>query len=545
MRRIILTESRLRRVVSQLIESVIAEASEEEKDARKAQLKNAADALREVPAYKQMLVWIAKNVPVSEPLDDVLPLLRDWARMRDEKRLLRGEEDLTKLDRTSLERINKRANIGRDIAHKMPERIASVGEWDIYLPMNIGESCAVAQMASEGNDSYEITWCTARNKNNMFFGYAANNILLYYVVNRAKPEIKYSLGFSNGIFIPPDSGGATVDWRNFAFDPEQAFGSAWDDIMSEIESHTRKVSAGGQHPAAARVIESASDPTAWRELVKRTSNDPEHLLGLYRVLVLPSEETIKLLKGRMRNGMVPMHPQVALKFLLVASQAGEDNYDVLVTFKDAIANVLNNYWDDLNSTLTGRNIDLEIEKIARKSYGAPGAGHTAASYISMLIDERKNLLRLGGSFDDLKDWKLLDDWIIDNASGLPNSSARMEKFDAVESAVDEMPEILLSALVDPLRIFDDLRERLRDSKQPRLAFQWPNQLWAGILLKRIMSWNEPVEDQSEKLIRLFEPYEDYLPLMKYLHEAARAMLTSEELERWKDLKDLTMENWNG
>jgi hypothetical protein len=548
MKRIFLTESRLRQMVALLLEGALnddaARISAKEGDRRKDQWEETVESLHGVPAAKQILSWLSANVPLNEPLADVVPLVIDWARMRDEKRLLRGEEDLTKLDRTSLERINKRANIGRDIALKMPERIASVGAWDIYLPMNIGESCAVARMASEGNSSYEIPWCTARDKNNMFYGYAANDVLLYYVVNRTKPEIKYSLGFGNGNFIPPANGGATVDWRNLAFDPEEAFKGAWDAIMDTIQSHIQKVSAGGQHPAAVRVVEAASDPTAWRELVKRTSNDPEHVLGLYKVLVMPSKKTALQLKERMRNGIVPMHPQVAMSFLLTAARAGETDYSLLNYYSNAFVKVLHNYWDYLQETSDGKQTEADIAKISNDSIGAPGGYHTPASFIMKWINERKSFesgkSKVIESLGAVGHWSSLEGWIIQNAKMI-TTGGRGPKVDFAAHVAERMTDSQLAIMIDPFEVFEMLDTRLPDY----LTQSWDHETWAGFLLARLMKLNNSMAKRSQYFFKLLEPYGRYYQLpLKHMYRAA-TRLPKKQQEMWENLELLTLKNWEG
>ncbi len=528
--------------------------SAKEGDHRKDQWVAAVEFLRGVPAAKQLLVWLSRNVPLDEPLEDVVPLLIDWARMRDEKKLLPGEVDLSRLDRSGLERINKRANIGRDMTLRMPEapiRTVHGGgkTWDIYLPMNIGESCAVARMASPGNDSYEIPWCTARDKNNMFYGYAANDVLLYYVVNRGYPEEKYSVGFHEGQFIDSSDGGATVDWQNKAFSLREAFGSAWENVMYEITKHVDMASSKGLHPAAMRVLEAASDPTAWRELIKKTSDDPDHEIGLYRTLVLPSYSVGQHLGNKLRNGLVPMHPHVALSFLLAAARAGEENYGILNHFRQPIEQVIEDYMEYLTNSPEGVKFEAEIRKILKDSDGGSGGYHTPASIIELRINAYRELSsgksKAIDTIRSVKNWKAVEEWIIENAAVLPTTKAGAKaKF--VKTIAEQMPNDVLAVMMDPIEAFDGLEDRLRNANFRNaggLLSRWPNELWAELLLVRIMASRRPKEKLAAMLVDLLKPYGDYRLPLRYMHRVAKE-LPSKKWEHWNEIMQLTMQMWN-
>lgn len=157
-------------------------------------------------APAEFMTWPVKNNAgkTSEPLSHVLPLIASWLRERSQNRLKDHEKDIGKLTREDLELLHNRSEGFDKISRSMEARLPAHGPifsvkgqnnvWDVYFPEIPGESCAIAQLVTPGNTEYKIPWCTARTKNNQFYGYTAQGILLYYVVNHDEPEEKYSLG---------------------------------------------------------------------------------------------------------------------------------------------------------------------------------------------------------------------------------------------------------------------------------------------------------------------------------------------------------------
>jgi len=152
--------------------------------------------------------------------------------------------------------------------------------WDIYLPMNAGESCAIAQMGDP-----EIAWCTARTSNNMFYSYAKQPIWLYYIVERNNPANKYSIGVDGETkkIIPSRQGYVTVDFENEAFKFKDAFGSEDKKITGFIRKHASKIKESA-HPGVEEILKASENLDTWKTFVKNQSTEVEHLYLLFETI---------------------------------------------------------------------------------------------------------------------------------------------------------------------------------------------------------------------------------------------------------------------
>lgn len=174
---------------------------------------------------------------------------------------------------------------------KMPDPIKVLKgskKWHIYLPMNPGESCAIAGMGDS-----EIVWCTARKINNMFYSYASHPTWLYYVVNAndlpSSAIEKYSIGVKAGDdgleIIPSTASNETVDSRNRAFNFDAAFGGDKSRILGFIEEHANSLDHD-MHPAIKDVEEATASLAKWKAFMKPQSTELRHLLDILEVLMM-------------------------------------------------------------------------------------------------------------------------------------------------------------------------------------------------------------------------------------------------------------------
>lgn len=145
--------------------------------------------------------------------------------------------------------------------------------WSIYLPLNPGESCAIAKMGDPN-----VTWCTARDHNNMFYGYAKHPVWLYYVVEDGNPINKYSIGVDGKTkeIMPSQANHTTVDPRNKAFKFKDAFGADESSVIGFIRNDASS-REGSDHPAFKEIIHAARSIESWRTFMKKQSSDGDYL----------------------------------------------------------------------------------------------------------------------------------------------------------------------------------------------------------------------------------------------------------------------------
>lgn len=158
--------------------------------------------------------------------------------------------------------------------------ISGTKTWDIYLPLNPGESCAIAKLGDP-----KVTWCTAREINNMFYGYASEPVWLYYIVESENPINKYSIGVNGKTkkIMPSKENHTTVDSRNREFKFVNAFGSDSKKITNFINSHSKN-NFESTHPGLQDIYRASRSLSAWRTFMKNQSSDADYLYNTLQAL---------------------------------------------------------------------------------------------------------------------------------------------------------------------------------------------------------------------------------------------------------------------
>lgn len=493
-RTLLLRESALRAMVRILLESRALKGdaagyAARDGDGRHEEWSNAAEALDGIPAAKQMLAWLsnARNVKLDDRLEPFVGQLLDWARHKEAGHLdpkAPSESDIGRMSpedlRNTLDRMRRRASIGRSMDVRMPREghlFEVTGDpapdggrttWVVYFPETPGESCAIAELVSPGNEGYRIDWCTARRKNNQFYGYAASGTLLYYAVNRRKPEEKYSIGMVRGPgggfrIVEPKDNGITVSWQNLAFDPADAFGSAWDGILRGIRDHARKLEGTG-HPIAQEVLAAAQDERAWKVLKDKTSDDPVHLWQLFSVLVDPSEADAEAWGER--GGMIAMKPTIAmdLPLAVVRALASAENQWMAPEALVAAEAVIQEYAGEVPSSRVDAIVKA-IEEHERRNPSGDGRYTAGERVISMLVADRRAredvpaaTAALPAGTDGMREWFAQNAKLLPTRSTLVGQQGSLGR--AAATIASRMSDEQLLAMVNPFSAFPGLRDEV-------------------------------------------------------------------------------------
>jgi len=171
----------------------------------------------------------------------------------------------------------KAASVGRgeiqlDFSQAKKDFVASVGDWNIFMPTTVGSSCAIGQ---------GTTWCTSRTSgNNLLYNYLGRptqDIVLFYVIKKGatepekNPEHFQSVGFINGRRHERGTdGNLSVNADNKGKTPLQ-FAAIVGQDAEEIEKIMQEKvdEIGGLHPVKERIIKAGQDMKTFRSLFNK------------------------------------------------------------------------------------------------------------------------------------------------------------------------------------------------------------------------------------------------------------------------------------
>ena len=161
----------------------------------------------------------------------------------------------------------KAASVGRgeiqlDFSQAKKDFVASVGNWNIFMPTTVGSSCAIGQ---------GTTWCTSRTSgNNLLYHYLGEptqDIILFYVIKKGatepekNPEHFQSVGFINGErYKGGQDGYLSVNADNTGKTPLQ-FAAIVGKDAEEIEKLMQEKvdEIGGLHPVKEKIVKAGQD----------------------------------------------------------------------------------------------------------------------------------------------------------------------------------------------------------------------------------------------------------------------------------------------
>jgi flagellar biosynthesis chaperone FliJ len=215
------------------------------------------------------------------------------------------------------------------------ERIDGERTWDVYLPLSPGESCSIAKMGDAS-----IPWCTARDKNNMFYGYAKQPVWLYYVVDADDPSSKFSIGVDGRTkrIIPSQHGSTTVDSRNNRFDMGPTFGPDAPRITGFVERHAASIDSAA-HPAFKDIVRAARSIDSWRTFMRNQSSELAYLVEMHRTVKVdagtsPEVITDNLIQMTLRLEKEPNANGTARNEILWQINLGDTDPKLLSALKD-------------------------------------------------------------------------------------------------------------------------------------------------------------------------------------------------------------------
>jgi len=307
----LLTENRLRA----LIYNILLEGVREDADALRALLADAPDALRKFEPLSMKPKWVnwladryvRNKYPANDTLKDALSIVAAFAAadaaisqkygsnpqfktavdtsFKPSERKWNNPADTAAMSTADMDtlltiyrRPKDKLGIDREDVSWKNDEVGTFGPWKLYFPTTQQNSINIAGADPETHNPY-TTWCTARTSGeNLFYGYTAQGVMLFYAINTAAApgarESRISLGFLGGkLDVSGEYGGITVNAVNTGLksaDLKRIFGNYYTNITRRAKEVIAKHS--GVHPVEAEIAAAGKDPVKFNSMLRGLSD---------------------------------------------------------------------------------------------------------------------------------------------------------------------------------------------------------------------------------------------------------------------------------